>query len=127
MTVTSTGAVSFVRLKMGEALAPEAKVRNDAWERSYGDLQWQTLGAKTIYSPWYFLAEKDGKVQGFGVETGPGAMCCWEISAKGVTLVLDVRKVGDSHRRRSILQGVRVLCRFRPRLRGEVTEWMCHG
>ena len=94
VTVTSTGAVSFVRLKMGESLAPEMKVLNDAWERSYGDLEWQTLGEKTIYSPWYFLAEKDGKVQGFGVETGPGAMCCWEISAKGVTLVLDVRAGG---------------------------------
>ena len=94
VTVTSTGAVSFVRLKMGESLAPEMKVLNDAWERSYGDLEWQTLGDKTIYSPWYFLAEKDGKVQGFGVETGPGAMCCWEVSAKGVTLVLDVRAGG---------------------------------
>ena len=30
VTVTSTGAVSFVRLKMGEALAPEVKVLNDA-------------------------------------------------------------------------------------------------
>ena len=87
VTVTSTGAVSFVRLKIGESLAPETKVLNDAWERSYGDLEWQTLGDKTICSPWYFLAEKDGKVQGFGVETGPGAMCCWEVSAKGVTLV----------------------------------------
>ena len=94
VTVTSTGAVSFVRLKIGESLAPEMKVLNDAWERSYGDLEWQTLGEKTIYSPWYFLAEKDGKVQGFGVETGPGAMCCWEVSAKGVTLVLDVRAGG---------------------------------
>ena len=94
VTVTSTGAVSFVRLKIGESLAPEMKVLNDAWERSYGDLEWQTLGDKTICSPWYFLAEKDGKVQGFGVETGPGAMCCWEVSAKGVTLVLDVRAGG---------------------------------
>ena len=94
VTVTSTGEVSFVRLKMRESLAPEAKVLNDAWERSYGDLKWQTIGEKTVYSPWYFLAEKDGKVQGFGVETGPGAMCCWEISAKGVTLVLDVRAGG---------------------------------
>ena len=36
-------------------------------------------------------------------------------------------KVGDSPRERPILQGIRALCRFRPRLRGEVTEWMCHG
>lgn len=94
VTVTSTGAVSFVRLKLNESLAPEVKVLNDAWERSYGDLKWQTLGTNTVYSPWYFLAEKSGKTQGFGVETGPGAMCCWEVSAKGVTLVLDVRAGG---------------------------------
>ena len=56
VTVTSTGAVSFVRLKMGESLATETKVLNDAWERSYGDLEWQIVGDKTIYSPWYFLA-----------------------------------------------------------------------
>ena len=43
VTVTSTGAVSFVRLKMGEELAPEAKVLNDAWERSYGYLEWHPL------------------------------------------------------------------------------------
>ena len=67
---------------------------NDAWERSYGDLEWQTLGKNTIYSPWYFLAEKNGTVQGFGVETGPASMCCWEVATNGVTLVLDVRAGG---------------------------------
>ena len=95
VSVRSPGrGLSSVTLNWTREWPCGAKVLNDAWERSYGDLQWQTLGEKTVYSPWYFLAEKDGKVQGFGVETGPGAMCCWEVSAKGVTLVLDVRAGG---------------------------------
>jgi len=92
--ISSSDAVSFVRLSWPLPMAG-MRVLNDAWERSYGDLVWQAVTTNTVSSPWYFLAEKDGKTMGLGVETGPGAMCCWEVSEKGVTLVLDVRAGGQ--------------------------------
>jgi alpha-galactosidase len=92
--VASTGAVSFVRMSWNCRMSGGTLVLNDAWERSYGDIGWRDLSAKR-FSPWYFLAQtEDGSTSGIGVETGPGAMCCWEVSTDGVTLVLDLRSGG---------------------------------
>ena len=92
--VSSTGAVSFVRIKWPGRLPRETLVLNDAWERSYGDLEWKSL-AETRVSPWYFLASVSNRTWGVGVETGPGAMCCWEVTTNGTTLVLDLRAGGQ--------------------------------
>ena len=93
--VSSTGEVSFVRIKWPRELLRETLVLNDAWERSYGDLEWKSL-AETRVSPWYFLASVSNRTWGVGVETGPGAMCCWEVTTNGTTLVLDLRAGGRS-------------------------------
>ena len=93
VTVTSTGEVSFVRVSFPWALPREALVLNDAWERSYGDLEWKDL-AETRVSPWYYLASVSNRTWGVGVETGPGAMCCWEVTTNGAVLVLDLRAGG---------------------------------
>ena len=92
--VSSTGEVSFVRIKWPRELLRETLVLNDAWERSYGDLEWKSL-AETRVSPWYFLASVSNRTWGVGVETGPGAMCCWEVTTNGTTLVLDLRAGGQ--------------------------------
>ena len=94
VTVTSTGAVSFARIKWAGELPQETKVLNDAWERSYGDLEWKNL-AETRLSPWYYLANVSNRTWGVGVETGPGAMCCWEVTTNGTTLILDLRAGGQ--------------------------------
>jgi len=93
VSVTSTGEVSFVRIAWPERLPRETLVLNDAWERSYGDLEWKSLADKRI-SPWYYLASVSNRTWGVGVETGPGAMCCWEVTTNGTTLVLDLRAGG---------------------------------
>lgn len=94
VSVNSTGSVSFVRLTWTEVLSPETLVLNDAWERSYGDLEWKNLFEMRI-SPWYYLANVSNRTWGVGVETGPGAMCCWEVTTNGTTLVLDLRAGGQ--------------------------------
>ena len=94
VTVTSTGAVSFARIAWPQAMPCETLVLNDAWERSYGDLEWKDLTEKRV-SPWYYLASVSNRTWGVGVETGPGAMCCWEVTTNGTTLVLDLRAGGQ--------------------------------
>ena len=87
--VASTGVVSFVRMSWNRRMSGGTLVLNDAWERSYGDIGWRDLSAKR-FSPWYFLAQtEDGSTSGIGVETGPGAMCCWEVSTDGGTVVYE--------------------------------------
>ena len=65
----------------------------DAWERSYGDLEWRGLvGERPM--PWYFLASGGGLTYGYGVKTGAASICSWQADAGGVTLWLDVSNGG---------------------------------
>lgn len=66
----------------------------DHWERSYGDLAWRTLVPERVM-PWYFAAHDGTTVHGYGVETGAGAMCFWQVDAEGVSLWLDVSNGGS--------------------------------
>ena len=62
----------------------------DAWERGYGDLQWQSRNPSR-FMPWYFVARRRGGDVGYGVRTQPGAFAMWNVDDHGVTLWLDVR------------------------------------
>ncbi|WP_049577834.1 hypothetical protein [Streptomyces sp. SBT349] len=75
--------------------APAALVLGDAWERSYGDLQWRHLQPERVL-PWYFLAcdRAAGRTTGMGVATGAGAMCSWTVDEECVSLWLDLRSGG---------------------------------
>ncbi len=65
----------------------------DAWERAYGNLQWLPLDSTRIM-PWYFLASNKIITHGYGVKTGPNAMCSWKITPTEATLRADVRAGG---------------------------------
>lgn len=120
VTVTSAGAVSFVRITWPQVVSSETLVLNDAWERSYGNLVWKDLG-ETRFSPWYYLASVSNRTWGVGVETTPSAMCCWEVTTNGTTLVLDLRAGG-----RPVRLGGRTLkaCRIvRAESRPDETPW----
>ncbi len=72
---------------------PTWKYLGDAWERAYGDLEWRPPhGCGTM--PWYFLGSDGHRTTGFGVMTGPAAMCYWKTDATGVSLWADVRSGG---------------------------------
>ncbi len=40
--------------------------------------------------PWYFLAGNGTQTHGYGVMTGPAALCCWKADAEGISLWTDV-------------------------------------
>ena len=88
-------AVKSVELHWSGRLDPKTRVLGDAWERSYADLGWRPL-EKVGILPWYFLAidPSTNATDGYGVVTGPAAMCHWVADANGVTLVADVRNGG---------------------------------
>jgi alpha-galactosidase len=69
-----------------------ALVLGDAWERSYGDLQWRPIQPERPL-PWYWLGTDPatGRSAGLGVRTRAGALCSWTVDEDGTTLWLDVR------------------------------------
>lgn len=68
----------------------------DAWERSYGDLAWRTMVPERVL-PWYFAAhDATAKTtHAYGVKTGAGAFCFWQIDPSGVSLWVDVSNGGN--------------------------------
>jgi alpha-galactosidase len=85
--------VKKVHLHWAATFETNAIFLGDAWERAYGDLQWKPLG-ETGPMPWYFLVTDGVATHGYGVMTGPAAMCCWKVDAQGIDLWADVRSGG---------------------------------
>jgi alpha-galactosidase len=87
-------ALKHVRLHWDCKLPDEGwKYLGDAWERAYGDLEWKPLDGRRVL-PWYFLASNGQLTHGYGVKTGPAAVCGWFAGPDGVTLDMDVRNGG---------------------------------
>ena len=89
-----TTPVRKVRLRWHSGSCLKGRVLGDAWERSYGDMGWQSV---TPYQtlPWYALVNADDTTAGYGVKVRPGAICSWQIDPEGVTLWLDLRCGGE--------------------------------
>lgn len=66
----------------------------DAWERSYGDLEWRPLQAERAM-PWYAMLHFQGKTIGMGVKTGAASFAFWQVDLAGISLWLDVRNGGN--------------------------------
>ncbi len=62
----------------------------DAWERSYGDLEWKPLQAERPM-PWYAMLHLEEQTAGMGVKTGPACFAFWQADSDGISLWLDVR------------------------------------
>src|SRR6201999_3446572 len=64
----TAATISRVALRWSEPVPPNASILGDAWERSYGDLQWRHHQPER-FLPWYFLAhDRDtGTTTGAGV------------------------------------------------------------
>lgn len=91
VTLTSpTRPVKWLEIRWKAKLPSDWKYLGDAWERAYGDLEWKSLDGKRIM-PWYFLASDGQWTDGYGVKTGPAAMCFWTADKKSITLHADVR------------------------------------
>lgn len=85
---------THVHLRWQAAVAPGLVVLNDAWERSYGDLHWESLVPERVL-PWYFLTADGAALNGYGVKTGGAALCFWQIDPEGISLWLHVSNGGS--------------------------------
>lgn len=117
LTVSATAhrvGARYLKLRWNEEMPVDVKILGDAYERGYGDLQWQTIRPERAM-PWYMAASNGSdsnrdytgrRTDCFGVRVQPNAMCFWQYDAHGVTLWLDIRNGG----RPCFLAGRRLAC-----------------
>ena len=80
---------THIHLRWNVVVDANLRVLGDHWERSYGDLQWNCLVPERVM-PWYFLTHDGTSLHGYGVKTGGGALCFWQVDPGGVSLWLNV-------------------------------------
>ena len=78
-------AVKKLHLHWAASFDAGALFLGDAWERAYGDLEWKPL-LQAGAMPWYFLEYDGAATHGYGVMTGPAALCYWKVDAGGIDL-----------------------------------------
>lgn len=84
----------FVELYWHFESADNIIVLADAWERSYGDLEFITLKDNDRYMPWYFLATDKTNSFCFGVKTQPNSFVSFKYDTNGITAFVDCRNGG---------------------------------
>ncbi len=89
--------IQRVHLRWKCNFAPSVLALGDAWERSYGDLEWRPLHAERAM-PWYAMLHLQGQTAGMGVKTGAASFAFWQIDSCGISLWLDVRNGGNGVR-----------------------------
>lgn len=101
-TTYNKGA-KYVMLRWNYDARKDVKVLGDAYERGYGDLQWQTIRPERMM-PWYIAVSNGSDMdfdyskrltECFGVMVQPNAFATWQYDTKGVTLWLDIRNGGN--------------------------------
>ena len=85
--------VCRVALRWKREMKENISLLGDAWERGYGDLEWRGIVPQRVM-PWYFMLYDGMSTHGYGVKTGPSAMCFWQVSKDDIMLYLDVRNGG---------------------------------
>ncbi len=90
------GPLSRVIVRWETRFPHDTLYLGDAWERSYGDLQWRFAQPERIM-PWYFAAHHaaTGRTFMLGVKTQPSALCFWMVDSEGISLWLDFRNGGS--------------------------------
>jgi alpha-galactosidase len=84
---------THVRLRWNGSLPAGALILGDAWERSYGDLEW--LGCRPERClPWYTAISAGAATFAYGVLCGASSFAFWQVDTEGITLWLDVRNGG---------------------------------
>lgn len=86
--------VQRIQLRWKFQLPGDVLALGDAWERSYGDLEWRPLQAERAM-PWYAMLHAQEQNAGMGVKTGAAAFAFWQVDSAGISLWLDVRNGGN--------------------------------
>lgn len=84
----------FVRLFWDVQNGENTLVLGDAWERSYGELEFRPLKENDRPMPWYFIATDRTDCFCFGVKTGPNAFVSFRCDMNGLSATLDCRNGG---------------------------------
>ncbi len=84
----------FVELHWSAETDENILVLGDAWERSYGNLQFEPL-SETRYMPWYFIATNKAASFCFGVKTGCNSFVSFRYDKTGITALVDLRNGGN--------------------------------
>jgi alpha-galactosidase len=79
-----------IHLRWKARLPADVLALGDAWERSYGDLEWRPLQAERAL-PWYAMLHSKEQSAGMGVKTGAAAFAFWQVDPSGISLWLDLR------------------------------------
>jgi alpha-galactosidase len=82
--------VQRVHIRWTCRLPADVLALGDAWERSYGDLEWRPLQAERAM-PWYTMLQSKQRTAGMGVKTGAASFAFWQVDSVGISLWLDVR------------------------------------
>jgi alpha-galactosidase len=112
--------LEFIKCSWKQPYPATSKFLGDQWERSYGDLNWETpsfispspapaatapaLPPVAKRSPWYLLISDGVLTQAYGVKTGANSFCSWQISPDALELFLDTNSGGSG-----VLLGERTL------------------
>jgi alpha-galactosidase len=86
--------LEFIQCHWNQVNPSSFKTLGDHWERSYGDLSWESPDI-VRKAPWYVLISDGGKTQCFGVKTGASSICYWQVSTEAIELVMDCNSGGS--------------------------------
>ena len=86
-------ALQTVKLKWNFQPVSTAKYLGDHWERTYGDVSWQSL-TMDKKMPWYFIQQDGDATNCFGVRTGASSICYWQLTNNSLGLSMDTRSGG---------------------------------
>jgi alpha-galactosidase len=89
--------LTHVHLRWQTDVPSHLRCLGDHWERSYGDLAWRGLVPERAM-PWYFATFDNSACHAYGVKTGAGALCFWQLDPEGVSLWLNLCNGGDGVR-----------------------------
>jgi alpha-galactosidase len=93
--VVEADAVSRVHVRWRLDLAMDALVLGDAWERTYGDLDWHSVRPEQLH-PWMVVVHSPTAGSwGAGVDVRTGSFAGWSVDSDGVSLWLDLRAGAD--------------------------------
>src|ERR1700761_957274 len=87
-------ALEKIRLSWEWPVPPGSKYLGDAWERSYGDLGWESADPVRA-APWYLLIHDGHTTHAFGVKTGARCFCSWQAGPGMLQLILDTHSGGS--------------------------------
>lgn len=92
--VCAPNGISFLTLRWKQRMEGRTAILGDAFERSYGDLEWRGIVPERVM-PWYCVAVQGTACEGYGVRVRPNAFCYWQLDQAGISLTLDLRCGGS--------------------------------